>query len=175
LGIRGFVLTFHSRFGESLNETFREWDPVLQRVAESHPSFLRYLVEDMVNDLAFNDPEDAADSPQAEAMYLWLSHILTHSFWEFHRQSCPQSYVLQACDESPHHFTKLLSRHLNKQAELAKKASGPRSATKNRVLKSKSTSNGSVGAAQLSEKLLQHGWGFVEKWDSRPLGVVSSN
>ena len=164
------------RLGESLNDSFREWDPVLQRVAETHPSFLRHLTEDMVNDLAFKNPADAAESPLSEAMYLWLSHILTHSFWEFHRQSCPQSYVIQACDESQHHFTKLLSRHLKKQADGFKKASSSRSATKNRVSKDKSTRNGSSGAGfQLSEKLQQHGWGFVEKWDNRPLGIVSSN
>ncbi|KAJ6071499.1 hypothetical protein N7499_009513 [Penicillium canescens] len=173
---RGVLVPAGRKLGESLNDSFRDWDPVLQRVAETHPSFLRHLTEDMVNDLAFKAPANAAESPLSESMYLWLSHILTHSFWEFHRQSCPQSYVIQACDESQNHFTKLLSRHLKKQADGFKKAPSSRSASKNRVSKDKSTRSGSSGAGfQLSEKLQQHGWGFVEKWDNRPLGVVSSN
>ncbi|KAJ5757634.1 uncharacterized protein N7511_006328 [Penicillium nucicola] len=173
---RGVLVPDERKLGESLNDTFREWDPVLQRISESHPAFLRHLVEDMANDLAFKNPEDAAESPSSEAIYLWLSHILTHSFWEFHRQSCPQSYVLQACDESPHHFTKLLSRHVRKQAIETKKSPGSQSASKNRVSKSNYSSHGTSGAAsQLSEKLQQHGWGYVEKWDNRPLGIVSSS
>jgi len=113
---------FLPRLGDSLNDTFKEWNPVLQRVAESHPAFLRHLTEDLVNDLAFKNTTDISEDASSEALYLWIAHILTSPAWEFHRQSCPQSYVLRACDESPHHWTKMLGDQLRKHASKPKSA-----------------------------------------------------
>lgn len=170
------VTFFLPRLGDSLNDTFKEWNPVLQKVAESHPAFLRHLTEDLVNDLAFKNTTDISADASSEALYLWIAHILTSPAWEFHRQSCPQSYVLRACDESPHHWTKMLGDQLRKHASKPKSALAARPASKNRVSKPKHVRNDSQYApTQLSDKLLEHGWGFLEKWDSRPLGVVSSN
>lgn len=175
-GVHADCGIFLPRLGDSLNDTFKEWNPVLQKVAESHPAFLRHLTEDLVNDLAFKNTTDISADASSEALYLWLAHILTSSAWEFHRQSCPQSYVLRACDESPHHWTKMLGDQLRKHASRPKSALAARPAAKNRVSKPKHVRNDSQYApTQLSDKLLEHGWGFLEKWDSRPLGVVSSN
>ncbi|KAJ5049303.1 putative hydroxyacylglutathione hydrolase [Penicillium chrysogenum] len=171
---RGFLVPSGRVLGDSMNDAFKEWNPVLQRVAESHPAFLRHLTEDLVNDLAFKNTTDISADAPSEALYLWIAHILTSPAWEFHRQSCPQSYVLRACDESPHHWTKLLGDQLRKHASKPKPALGARPAAKNRITKPKHVRNDSQYApSQLSEKLLEHGWGFLEKWDSRPLGVVS--
>lgn len=148
---------------------------MLQKVAESHPAFLRHLTEDLVNELAFKNTTDTSADAVSEALYLWLAHIFTSSAWEFHRQSCSQSYVLRACDESPHHWIKMLGDQLRKHAGKTKSLPATRTAAKNRVSKAKTVRNDSHYApSQLSEKLLEHGWGYLEKWDSRPLGVVSS-
>jgi ribosomal biogenesis protein LAS1 len=148
---------------------------VLLKVAESHPAFLRHLTEDLVNDLAFTDTKDVSTDPRSEALYLWLAHIFTSPNWEFHRQSCPQSYVLQVCDESSHHWTTLLGEQVRKEAGKAKAVPVARPAGKNRVSKPITRNESRGTTAQLSEKLLAHGWGLLEKWDSRPLGVVANN
>ncbi|KAF9252271.1 hypothetical protein DTO006G1_3019 [Penicillium roqueforti] len=172
---RGFLIPRGRELGDSMNDTFKEWNPVLQKVAEIHPAFLRHLTEDLVNDLAFKNTTDISEDAPSEALYLWIAHILTSPAWEFHRQSCPQSYVLRACDESPHHWTNMLGDQLRKQTGKSKSVLTARPA-KNRISKPKHVRNDSQYApSQLSDKLLEHGWGFLEKWDSRPLGVVSSN
>ncbi|CAG8930994.1 unnamed protein product [Penicillium salamii] len=159
--------------GDPLNDTLKEWSTVLLKVAESHPSFLRHLTEDMVNDLAFNT-KDASTNPHSEALYLWLVHILTSPTWEFHRQSCPHSYVLQACDGSPHHWTTLLAEQVKKQAKKTSALPVARSGAQTRVSKPQTRPQSQGNTTQLSEKLLAHGWGLLEQWDSRPLGVASN-
>lgn len=168
-----FFSSFH-RLGDPLNDTLKEWSTVLLKVAESHPSFLRHLTEDMVNDLAFNT-KDASTNPHSEALYLWLVHILTSTTWEFHRQSCPHSYVLQACDGSPHHWTTLLAEQVKKQTKKTSELPVARSNAQTRVSKPQTRPQSQGTTTQLSEKLLAHGWGLLEQWDSRPLGVVASN
>ncbi|KAK9856636.1 hypothetical protein MYU51_000423 [Penicillium brevicompactum] len=169
---QGLLVPAGRTLGDSLNETLKELSTVLLKVAESHPSFLRHLTEDMINDLAFNT-NDASNNPHSEALYLWLAHILTSPAWEFHRQSCPHSYVLQACTESPHHWTTLLSDQVKKQAGKTSAVPIARSGTKTRVSKPQTRPQSQGPTSQLSEKLLAHGWGLLEQWDSRPLGVVA--
>lgn len=171
---RGVHANASHRLGDSLDDTLKEWSTVLLKVAESHPSLLRHLTEDLVNDLAFNT-KDTASNPHSEALYLWLAHIFTSSAWEFHRQSCPQSYVLQACDENPHHWTTLLSEQVKKHAGKIKDLPIARYATKTRVSKPTARTGSQSTAPQLSEKLLAHGWGLLEQWDNLPFGVVASN
>ncbi|KAJ5121413.1 uncharacterized protein N7515_009374 [Penicillium bovifimosum] len=167
----GLLVPGDRGLGDSMTEAFKRWNPVLQKVAESHPAFLRQLTEDLVNELAFKNT-DASDTI-GEALYLWIAHIFTSTAWEFHRQACSQSYVLRACDESPHHWTTMLGEQVRKQAG---KAKVPARSGKNRVSKVSTARNDSHYApAQLSEKLVEFGWGYLEKWDSRPLGVVSSH
>jgi ribosomal biogenesis protein LAS1 len=175
VGCRRVHANWVFRLGDSLDDTRKEWNTVLLKVAESHPAFLRHLTEDLVNELAFNETKDVSTNPRSEALYLWLAHILTSSTWEFHRQSCPQSYVLQVCDESSHHWTKLLGDQVKKEAGKAKVLPVARSAGKNRVSKPIPRTVSRSTTTQLSAKLLEHGWGLLEKWDSRPLGVVASN
>ncbi|KAJ5558326.1 hypothetical protein N7535_008539 [Penicillium sp. DV-2018c] len=171
---KGMLVSSDRGLKDSMTETFKRWNPILQKLSESHPSFLRQLTEDLVNELAFKNTN--ASDPTGEALYLWMAHIFTSTAWEFHRQACSQSYVLRACDESPHHWTTMLGELVRKQAGKARGVPAASRSGTNRVSKTRTARNDSHYApAQLSEKLVEFGWGYLEKWDSRPLGVVSSH
>jgi ribosomal biogenesis protein LAS1 len=69
----------------------------------------------------------------------------------------------------------MLGEQVRKEAGKAKTVPVARPAGKNRVSKPIPRTESRGTTTQLSAKLLEHGWGLLEKWDSRPLGVVASN
>lgn len=130
-----------------------------------------YLAEELVHSLVFNPASDSSESAYAEALFLWLLHLLTSPEWESQQSFFPRSYILAACSESPNHWAKLLSDRLrekpqNKASSKAKPAAQKRS-------KKVSSSNGTASLSDVDQKLREHGWGPVETWDSRPLGIAS--
>ncbi|OQD74806.1 hypothetical protein PENDEC_c009G00787 [Penicillium decumbens] len=161
------------KLGESLVQTFDTWDVVLQKISESHPSIVVYLAEELVHNLVFKPANAASESPYAEALFLWLVHLLTSPEWETLRPFGPRNYILTACNENPNHWAKMLSARLRKEEPL--KDTQPRvpPVTQKRSKKGASQS-GTVNLSNVDQKLQEHGWGPVGTWDSRPLGIASS-
>lgn len=143
----------------------------MQKVAESHPSVVVYLTEELVHDLVFNPGNDSSESAHAEALFLWLLHLLTSPEWESQQSFFPRSYILAACSESPNHWAKLLSDRLKEKKTSKKAASRTQSLTQKRSKKGMNQNGADLSDVDL--KLREHGWGFVETWDSRPLGIAS--
>ncbi|KAJ5101866.1 hypothetical protein NUU61_004088 [Penicillium alfredii] len=167
---RSVVIPSDRKLGDSMNDTFDKWDPVLQTVTEDHPSFLRYLAEDLVNHLAFYNANHDKENPFSEALFLWLVHLLTSPAWKHHRHLCPSSYLLRVCKEQPQYWTKMLGNRLQEENDIA----NPASSIPSIALNQSSTGTTSDTAFASSDTLRAHGWGMLEKWDSRPLGIVSS-
>lgn len=168
------MLTMNDRLGEPLDKVFDKWDPVLQKISESHPSFVMYLAEELVHSLVFDPANNSSTSAQAEALFLWLIHLLTSSTWEPHRPFCPRSYILTACSEDPNHWAKMLSDRLQEE-DHRNEVPGAQHVSRSRSSKKSSYPNSSIDVhSSMTEKLRQHGWEPVKKWDSRPLGIASS-
>lgn len=153
------------RVGETLNDSFAKWDTILQRVADGDSSFMMYLAEAMVDDLAFNEADDTSSNAHAEALFLWLDHVSSSHFWIPYRRMYPHSYVLRACEESSGHWAKMLSAKLQQTQEESNDISVHGQKQANHA------QNGHSDAAPFAE-LRQHGWGVLDKWDSRPLGIA---
>jgi ribosomal biogenesis protein LAS1 len=143
----------------------------LQKVAESHPSVVVYLAEELVHNLVFNPASDSSSSARAEALYLWILHLLTSPEWEKLRPFCPRTYILTACSENPNHWAKLLGAKLREEKPL--KGAPPRAQSASQKLSKKETSQNGASLSDVDQKLREHGWGPVETWDSRPLGIAS--
>jgi len=132
-----------------------------------------YLAEELVHNLVFKPANAASESPCAEALFLWLVHLLTSPEWETLRPFCPRNYILTACNENPNHWAKMLSARLRKEEPL--KDAQPRVPPVTQKRSKKGTSqSGTVNLSNVDQKLQEHGWGPVGTWDSRPLGIASS-
>ncbi|KAJ5636066.1 uncharacterized protein N7484_009379 [Penicillium longicatenatum] len=164
------------KIGESINDHFEKWDPVLQKITEHHPSFLMYLSEALVHKLIFDATRESPMDGVAEAYFLWLTHIWTSSSWESQQLYCSRSYILSACDENPNYWAKMLSDRLREREGVRKNKSSSRRSSQGSSVKKTALKNGnSPMLSGVDEKLLAHGWGPVEKWDSRALGVASAH
>lgn len=124
-----------------------------------------YLTEALVDDLAFNESDDTPRNAHAEALFLWLDHVSSSPFWVSYRGMYPRSYVLRACEESSGHWAKMLSAKLQQPQEESNAVSVHGQKLANPA------HNRPSDAASFAE-LRQHGWGLLEKWDSRPLGTA---
>lgn len=159
-----------------MDESFDKWDHVLQHIADSNASVLMYLTEDLVNELAFNSANNLSSNALAEALFLWLDHILNSTFWEHHRRFVAHGYILRVCDGTSGHWTKMLNERLRERGGTIGTPFAGRSISQNLASKSHAakavTADASVGMAG---ELHKHGWGFSEKWDSRPLGMASGS
>lgn len=158
------------RLGDSLDQTFDTWDVILQKVAESHPSVVVYLAEELVHNLVFNPANDSSNNARAEALYLWILHLLTSPEWEKLRPFCPRTYILIACSENPNQWANMLCARLE---EKPLKGAQPRAQSTSQKRSKKETSQNGASLSDVDQKLREHGWGPVETWDSRPLGIAS--
>ncbi|KAJ5246595.1 Hydroxyacylglutathione hydrolase [Penicillium chermesinum] len=79
------------KLGESMSESFDKWDAVLKRITEGFPSFLMYLAEVLIHGLVFNPKMSSPQNASAEAVFLWLSHLLASESWESHQALCPRT------------------------------------------------------------------------------------
>ncbi|KAJ5527341.1 hypothetical protein N7513_011500 [Penicillium frequentans] len=164
------------RIGESMNGHFEKWDPVLQKITEHHHSFLMYLSEELVHKLVFDVSRESPRDGVAEAYFLWLTHVLTSSSWESQQPYCSRSYILSACDENPNYWAKMLSDRLREHGGVRKNKSSAQRSSQGPSAKKIASQNGDRPVLSgVDKKLLAHGWGPVEKWESRPLGVASAN
>lgn len=160
------------RLGESLENSFERWDVIFLKIAESHPSFVVYLSERLVDTLVFDPANDSLKRAQAETLFLWLEHLITSPTWEPHRSFCPRSYILAACSENPNHWAKLLLDRLREHQDSTSVVSG----TNTQHSKKSAVYHGSDAAhSSVAEKLREYGWEPVEKWDTRPLGIASTS
>ncbi|KAJ5945709.1 hypothetical protein N7454_002548 [Penicillium verhagenii] len=168
-----FILVDSERkHGESMNDHFEKWDPVLQKITEHCPSFLMYLSEDLVHKLIFDATRESPRDAVSEAFFLWLTHILTSSSWASHQEYCSRDYILSACDENPNHWGQMLSDRLQEHGGVRKSKSSSKRSFPGSAAKKTALHNGDRPvASSVDEKLLASGWGLVEKWDSRALGV----
>lgn len=144
----------------------------MQKVAESHPSVVVYLAEELVHNLVFDAASDFPESAHAEALFLWLLHLLTSPEWEILRSFCPRSYILTACSENPNHWAKMLDARLREEAP-SKNAPPIAQPVARKRSKKETSQNGTASLSNADQKLREHGWGPVETWDSRPLGIAS--
>ncbi|KAJ6144865.1 Hydroxyacylglutathione hydrolase [Penicillium chermesinum] len=152
------------KLGESMSESFDKWDAVLKRITEGFPSFLMYLAEVLIHGLVFNPKMSSPQNASAEAVFLWLSHLLASESWESHQALCPRSYILSACDESPNHWAKLLGEQLRKQGhKKAKTVSNPK--TVNLPSSKKNGVNTPNAPSSTTQMLAEYGWETAEKWD----------
>ncbi|KAJ5690128.1 hypothetical protein N7462_004520 [Penicillium macrosclerotiorum] len=170
----GVLVDSERKLGESMNAVFKKWDPILQKVTNNQPTFLMLLSEELVHDLVLDPVRDSLTDPRAEALFLWLEHLLTSSSWGSQQSFCPRGYILSICSENPTHWAKMLSGELQKQKSFCEKLSIDGSMSKDQKNGS-SKANIHTSPDNIAEKLWEHGWGPVEKWDSRPLGVTSAN
>lgn len=153
-----------------------KWDPILLQISQQCPSFLMYLSEELVHRLAFDSANAGPQKPVGEALFLWLIHVLTSSTWASHRPYCPTSYIRSVCQETTNHWGKMLFETLQKQ-ELANPATFQPSGGLSTCSSGTKPIGNDLSMLPDSgfEQLREHGWAPVEKWDSRPLGVASSN
>ncbi|KAJ5909115.1 hypothetical protein N7495_001797 [Penicillium taxi] len=165
--VEGYFFDSNREFGDSLQDSFRNWDSILQKVTQSHPTFLTYLTEELIHGLVFAD--DSPVNAQSEARYEWLSHLLSAPSWESQRHIIPRGYILTACNEHPNHWSKKLGDRLRESEKKTIESQYAAAATS----QEKSVQNGSVVSDEMV-KLREHGWGYIEKWDSRPLGIASN-
>ncbi|RAK99490.1 rRNA-processing protein LAS1 [Aspergillus ibericus CBS 121593] len=149
------------RIGDSMTETFSKWDPLLQMLAEGHPSVLAALAEEMVNVLAFSGSKNLTSDPHLEGTYMWLDHILRSPEWESRGRLLSHAYILAVCKQSSNHWTTLLGESIREKNPSAAKVSASRSKT----AELKQTD------ADLKE-LTKFGWETVDSWDTRPLGIA---
>ncbi|KAJ6037044.1 Hydroxyacylglutathione hydrolase [Penicillium herquei] len=162
------------KIGESMNQSFDKWDPVLQKISDTHPSFLTYLCEDLVHSLLFDATKDSQKNASAEALFLWLTHILSSFPWASYQQYCPRAYILSACDETATYWAKMLSDRLKEHGGVRKSKSSRRSSLRSAVKNSTLSNANSDASSIIDEKLSAHGWAPVERWDSRALGVAAT-
>ena len=145
---------------------------MLKKIAESLPSFLMYLAEDLIHALVFDPKMDSAQNASAEGLFLWLDHILMSQGWESHQAFCPRSYILSACDESPNHWAKLLGKKLRKQA--SKKAKIEPREVEHSAPSHKREIDTQQTPSSITQMLGEYGWETVGRWDSRPLGITAT-
>lgn len=157
------------RLGASLDNTFAKWERLLQLIIESHPPFLSVLTEEMVNELAFTNIPDSKDNPYCEGLYTWLDRILTSTEWESSRRVFSFTYIIAVCDESPNHWTELLKERFQKSD--VRPTSTPIVQTRRERRESVSNAD-TTRMTEDSSELKKYGWEFLDKWESRPLGVV---
>ena len=158
------------RLGKSLDNTFAEWERLLQLIIDNHPPFLSVLTEEMVNELAFSNISDSKNNPYCEGLYTWLDRILTSTQWESQRRIFSFTYIIAVCDESPNHWTELLKERLRTLD--VQPTNTPTVQSRNDRRESISKPDDTTGVIQDSDELKKYGWEFLEKWDSRPLGVA---
>jgi ribosomal biogenesis protein LAS1 len=144
----------------------------LQKVAESHPSVVVYLAEELVHNLVFSPANDSSNNARAEALYLWILHLLTSPEWEKLRPFFPRTYILIACSENPNHWANMLILCARLEGKPLKGAQ-PRAQSASQKRSKKETSQNGASLSDVDQKLREHGWGPVETWDSRPLGIAS--
>lgn len=170
------MLMIH-RLGDSLQPTFAKWEHLLQMITESHPAFLSSLTEEMVNDLAFTDPNtnntntNTKNNAHSEGIYMWLDHILRSTEWKPSRRLLSFAYLLAVCEgASGNHWTDALKGVLVKEEEKRAKAAMGKSpgADATKAVNVDVDANVGDDAAQLRK----FGWESLDVWDSRPLGVV---
>lgn len=148
-------------------------------VTESHPAFLSILTEEMANDLAFTSPspsEAQASDPKSnnqknaycEAVYMWLHIILRSTQWKLRRRLLSFSYLLAVCEESANPWTDALRGILIKKE--GKRSKG--GFTEVRSQGHAAVLDSGTSAEDDATKLQKFGWGSLDVWDSRPLGVV---
>lgn len=154
---------------------FEKWDPVLMRIMESHPSLAMYLSEELVHSLVFDRANDSSESARGEALYLWLAHIFTSPRWKPRRAFCPRSYILTACRENSNHWSRLLAEQLREHKDLTSAVHEAQSDVQSCLPTQDGAQKSSIESASVAEKLREHGWGPVEKWDCRPLGITSTS
>ncbi|KAJ5160107.1 uncharacterized protein N7482_007111 [Penicillium canariense] len=168
----GMLVDSERKLGESMDAIFDKWDPVLQQVTTSHPSFLLHLSEELVHTLALNSGNSSPENAQAEGLFLWLEHLLTSPAWKSRQAYFPRGYISTICSENSNHWTQKLVETLQKHGNTATVASRTQNAAKSSSLKKRTQA---VLSDSVAEKLREHGWGPIEKWDSRPLGVASTS
>ena len=170
------MLMIH-RLGDSLQPTFAKWEHLLQMITESHPAFLSSLTEEMVNDLAFTDPNtnntntNTKNNAHSEGIYMWLDHILRSTEWKPSRRLLSFAYLLAVCEGvSGNRWTDALKGVLVKEKEKRAKAAMGKSpgADATKAVNVDVDANVGDDAAQLRK----FGWESLDVWDSRPLGVV---
>lgn len=144
-------------------------------ITESHPAFLCSLTEEMVNDLAFTDPNtnntnNTKNNPHSEGIYMWLDHILRSTEWKPSRRLLPFAYLLAVCEgASGNHWTDALKGVLVREEEKrAKVAMGKNPGAEIKGVNADVDANVADDTAQLRK----FGWESLDVWDSRPLGVV---
>lgn len=157
-----------NRLGESLKETFDKWDPTLLKIADSHPSFLMHLAEQLVFRLVFDQRTESPQSALGEGIFLWLIHLLTSPAWDSQQALCPRSYLLGACDKNPTHWGQMFSTCLREHDSKTRAFSASHPAPS----RDSASLNDSMESS-IADQLREHGWAPVEKWDNRPLGAVS--
>jgi ribosomal biogenesis protein LAS1 len=155
-----------------MDAMFNKWDPVLQQVAGVHSSVLLFLSEELVHNLVLNAATESSMNTQAEGLFLWLEHLLTAPVWELQRPSFPRDYILAVCNAQSTHWTRILAEKLQLQQQ---DTTAVMSHTQITASTSPKMLAQPAAVENFSRKLQEHGWGFAEKWDSRPLGITSSN
>lgn len=163
------------RLGKYLETSFDKWDPMLLKIAESHPPFVMYLSEELIHALFFDPANESPKSANGETLYSWMAHLLTSPIWESYRPYCPRSYILTACGENPNHWAKLLGDSLREERDGSSLL--PKTCSASIPPSKKDTPYNGLTATQssISDKLREHGWAPVERWDGRPLGIASTN
>lgn len=163
------------RLGDSMDGSFEKWDPILLNITERRPLFLVYLMEELVHRLVFDTTNDSPRSPLAEALFSWLIHILDSSSWDSYRSFCPTVYIRTACQENPNHWARILGERLQEERVTDTITSQPKIASRLGSPKTGVSTGSSDVPSSVSERLREHGWTLVEKWDSRPLGIASTS
>ena len=158
-----------------MNDTFNKWDPILLKITDSHPAFLLHLIEELVSNLIFDDTKDSNDA-QAEAIFMWLTHILTSPVWKLHKAFVPYDRILLACNECSNHWAKALGDVLREPGNITK---GTEKSTfifdSVPEMIGVSQFDSFDGTSSTAKMLQEHGWEPVRKWDSRSLGVASTS
>ncbi|KAJ5107151.1 hypothetical protein N7456_003826 [Penicillium angulare] len=161
------------KLGESMNVKFDKWDIFLQKITEAHPRFLTNLSEDLVHSLFVDATKVSPNNASTEALFLWLTHIMTSSTWEIYQPHCPRSYILSSCDENPNYWTKLLTDRLREHGGVRRTKSSRNS--QETPAKKATRQNGDRAPSSSTDKTLAaYGWEPVQKWDSRALGVAAT-
>lgn len=133
-------------------------------VVENHHPVSAVLADEMVNELAFSSTPDPKNSPFCEGLYLWLDHILTSAQWEPSKRLLSFAYINAACDANPNRWTGLLRERL-RHADCG-------SVDIPSVPQGERPQPGMRPMPDDSAELKKHGWEFLGRWDSRPIGVV---
>ncbi|KAJ5279544.1 hypothetical protein N7478_004916 [Penicillium angulare] len=162
------------KLGESMNANFDKWDTFLQKITEAHPRFLTYLSEDLVHSLFVDATKVSPKNASTEALFLWLTHIMTSSAWEIYQPHCPRSYILSSCDENPNYWTKLLTDRLRKHGGVRRIKTSSRNSHETPAKKATRQNGDQAPSSSVDKTLAGFGWEPVQKWDSRALGVAAT-